>query len=347
MSDMKYNPPGRSPAEIWNQEDSINPELIRSRGILRKTPTGDVAAERMNTISAWLRQRFGRKMIKLALDGGFTCPNRDGTRGTGGCLFCSSTGSGEFSSDISGQIDLLSSKWPRAGYLGYFQNHTNTYAPAAELRHKFGAVLAEPRIQGLVIATRPDCLPEDVMDYLEELNHTCFVWVELGLQTIHERTARRINRCYELSEYDSAMKELRKRNIHVVTHLILGLPGEDRTDMTESLDHVIRQGTWGLKLHMLNVMKGTRLASEYPGYQPFPSIEEYVDLVCDLVERTPPEVTIHRLTADCPRPLLIAPPWSYEKRTILNGINAELVRRGTCQGCRFGFPTTYSCSSTK
>ncbi|MCI5747783.1 MAG: hypothetical protein MR275_08200, partial [Eubacterium pyruvativorans] len=153
MSDMKYNPPGRSPAEIWNQEDSIDPELIRSRGILRKTPTGDVAAERMNTISAWLRQRFGRKMIKLALDGGFTCPNRDGTRGTGGCLFCSSTGSGEFSSDISGQIDLLSSKWPRAGYLGYFQNHTNTYAPAAELRHKFGAVLAEPRIQGLVIAT--------------------------------------------------------------------------------------------------------------------------------------------------------------------------------------------------
>ena len=123
--------------------------------------------------------------------------------------------------------------------------------------------------------------------------------------------------------------------------------GEDRTDMPESLDHVIRQGTWGLKLHMLNVMKGTRLASEYPGYQPFPSIEEYVDLVCDLVERTPPEVTIHRLTADCPRPLLIAPPWSYEKRTILNGINAELVRRGTCQGCRFGFPTTYSCSSTK
>lgn len=347
MSSAKYNSPGLGPAAIWKQEDNIDYELIRSQGVLRKTPTGDVAAERMNTISAWLRQRFGRKMIKLALDGGFTCPNRDGTRGTGGCLFCSSTGSGEFSSDISGQIDLLSAKWPRAGYLGYFQNHTNTYAPVEELRRKFGAVLAEPRVQGLVIATRPDCLPDDVVDYLAELNRTHFIWVELGLQTIHARTARRINRCYELEEYDAAMKRLRRRNIHVVTHLILGLPGEDREDMTESLGHVIRMGTWGVKLHMLNVMKGTRLAEEYPEYQPFSSIEEYIDLVCDLVEQIPPEVTIHRLTADSPRPLLIAPAWSFEKRTILNGINAELVRRGTCQGWRSGFPTTNSCSITK
>ena len=315
---------------------------------------------RYRSLSDAMKERFGTKVYRLALTTGATCPNRDGTLGYGGCIFCSEGGSGEFAAPLLPVKEQIRQAKKRVSakfspsipeeerkYIAYFQSFTNTYGDEDALLSMFREAAAEPGICAVAIGTRPDCLSEKMISGLSELNKEVPVWVELGLQTIHERTARRINRCYELSEYDSAMKELRKRNIHVVTHLILGLPGEDRTDMTESLDHVIRQGTWGLKLHMLNVMKGTRLASEYPGYQPFPSIEEYVDLVCDLVERTPPEVTIHRLTADCPRPLLIAPPWSYEKRTILNGINAELVRRGTCQGCRFGFPTTYSCSSTK
>lgn len=314
-----------SPLDIWNAD-------VPSFTGLRKTMDGDEAAERMNTINYWLKQRFHKKMIKLSLDGGFTCPNRDGTRGTGGCTFCSASGSGEFAGSISSELDLLHKKWPRAGCLAYFQNHTNTYAPVPVLRSRFEAALSDPRIQGLVIATRPDCLPEDVLDLLSELAEKHFLWLELGLQTASPETARRINRCYSNDEYVRAMENLRARGIHAVTHLILGLPGETRGDMFRSLNFVIDNQSWGIKLHLLNIVKGSRLAGEMPDYQPFPDMGAYVQLVCDMIEEIPQEMVIHRLTADVPRPLLIAPEWSFRKRSILNGINAELRQREAWQG---------------
>ena len=291
-------------------------------------------ADRINNISYWLKKEFGRKMIKLSIDGGFTCPNRDGTKGSGGCLFCGSGAGGDFASDIDTQIELYKIKWPDAGYIAYFQNHTNTYAPAAELREKFYAVLDDPRISGIAIATRPDCLPDDVLALLAEINEHHFMWVELGLQSASDKTAALINRCYPTSVYDEAMDKLNALSIKVVTHLILGLPGETEADMIKSTRHVCNKKTWGLKFHMLNVVTGSRLAVEMPDYVPFDSIDEYVDLVCDLIEIVPPDITIHRLTADAPRKTLIAPKWSYMKRTILNSIHAELKRRGTRQGAK-------------
>lgn len=294
--------------------------------------TDQGGADRINNISMWLKREFGRKMIKLSIDGGFTCPNRDGSKGTGGCLFCGEAAGGDFASDIDAQIKLYQAKWPDAGYIAYFQNHTNTYAPASVLREIFYRALDDPRIHGIAIATRPDCLPDDVLDLLSEINRDHFMWVELGLQTMHEKTAELINRCYPLEVYDDAMDKLNRRGIRVVTHLILGLPGESEEDMKESVLHVVQKNTWGIKLHMLNVVKGSRLAEEMPDYVPFDSMDDYISLVCDLVEVIPPEITIHRLTADAPRKTLIAPEWSYMKRSILNGIHGELRRRGSRQG---------------
>lgn len=287
-----------------------------------------------NSISSYLKKELGEKTIKLAIDGGFTCPNRDGTKGTGGCIFCSSDGSGDFASNIESQIKLLSSKWPKAKYLAYFQNHTNTYAPVEVLRNKFYDALNNPKISGIVIATRPDCLNDDVLDLLKEINDNHFMWVELGLQTIHEKTSTLINRCYPLEVYDSAIEKLSSRGIKTVTHLILGLPGETRDDMFESVRYVANSGTWGLKLHLLNVVKGSQMEKLYPQYKSFDSIDEYVNLVCDLLEIIPKEIVIHRLTADAPRSILISPEWSFKKRTILNGINSELRRRKTYQGIK-------------
>ena len=286
------------------------------------------------SLNAYLREVFRKKMIKLSIDGGFTCPNRDGTAGYGGCIFCSGSGSGEFSSDIEGQIRLLSAKWPDAGYLAYFQNHTNTYAPVSVLREKYENALSNPLIEGIAIATRPDCLPDDVLDLLHEINENHFMWVELGLQTARDDTAVLINRCYGLSAFDKAVCDLTARNIRTVVHLILGLPGESRQDMIDSVRYVCSKGIWGIKLHLLNVIKGTELDKKYPDYVSFSSPDEYISLVCDLLEIIPPDVVIHRLTGDVPRKLLVSPQWSYRKRTILNGIDAEMKRRGSVQGCR-------------
>lgn len=288
----------------------------------------------INSISDYLKNVFGQKTVKLSIDGGFTCPNRDGTKGTGGCLFCSEGGGGDFASTIEDQIRLLSEKWPDAKYLAYFQNHTNTYAPTEVLRAKYEAALRHPLISGIAIATRPDCLSGQVLDLLSEINEEHFLWVELGLQTIHQSTADLINRCYDLSVYDAAIKALRDRGIRVVVHLILGLPGETRQDMIDSVKYVCQSGAWGLKLHLLNVVKGSRMEADYSDYNSFPSLESYVDFVCDLLEIIPPEVVIHRMTGDAPRKILITPQWSYRKRTILNGIYAELRRRGSRQGCK-------------
>ena len=288
----------------------------------------------INSISSYLKEEFGEKTVKLAIDGGFTCPNRDGTISYGGCLFCSEGGGGDFASTIEDQIELLSEKWPKAKYLAYFQNHTNTYAPVEVLREKYEAALNHPLIEGIVIATRPDCLDDDVLDLLEELNKKHFMWVELGLQTMHEETATLINRGYRLPVYERAMDELKKRGIKTVVHLILGLPGEDKAMMTESVKYVVKSGAWGMKLHLLNVVKGSRMEKAYPDYSFFGSIEDYVNFVCDLIEIIPPEITIHRMTGDAPRKILMTPEWSYRKRTILNGIHAELKRRGSVQGCK-------------
>lgn len=288
----------------------------------------------INSISSYLKEQFGEKTVKLAIDGGFTCPNRDGTISYGGCLFCSEGGGGDFASTIENQIELLSEKWPKAKYLAYFQNHTNTYAPVEVLREKYEQALKHPLISGIVIATRPDCLDDDVLDLLEELNEKHFMWLELGLQTMHEDTAELINRGYKLHVYERAMTELKKRKIKTVVHLILGLPGEDKTRMTESVKYVVNSGAWGIKLHLLNIVKGSRMEKEYPDYSFFSDIDDYVNFVCDLLEIIPPEITIHRMTGDAPRKILMQPEWSYKKRTILNSIHAELKRRGSTQGCK-------------
>lgn len=305
---------------------------------------------RINMISPWLKKRFGCKVIKLALDGGFTCPNRDGSKGYSGCLFCSESGSGDMASSLrngsdagavsealSDQISLLSRKWPEAKYLAYFQSHTNTYAPVSELREKFEPALKHPDVLGIIIATRPDCLPDDVIDYLAELNGKTFLWVELGLQTIHDETARAMNLCHDLADYDDAVARLTARGIRVVTHLILGLPGETREMMEQSVRYVCGGSSdeseiFGLKLHMLNVVKGSGLCETMPDYVPFDSIEEYVDLLIDMIEIIPSNITIHRISGDAPRSTLVAPEWSYKKRTILNMIHNQMRLRNTWQG---------------
>ena len=302
---------------------------------------------RFNSIGSELRKQFGRRTVKLSIDAGFTCPNRDGTCGYGGCAFCSGGGSGELAShieadslslrqsvseSISEQISLLSDKWPDTAYIAYFQSHTNTYAPVQVLRSLYYEALNDPRISGIAIATRPDCLGPDVLDLLEEISHDHFMWVELGLQTIHPDTSEAMGIGYTLDVYDQAVNDLISRDIRVVTHLILGLPGETNDMMLDSVRYVCSQPVYGIKLHLMNVVKTSRLSEMMPDYVPFDSIEDYVSLVIKCLEIIPEDITIHRLTGDVPRRLLIAPEWSYRKRTILNMINRELARLDTYQG---------------
>lgn len=288
------------------------------------------------TINDFLKNKFGEKVVKLSLDGGFTCPNRDGTKAYGGCTFCSSSGSGEMTSkviDMDEQVKLLQNKWPKAQkYLAYFQSYTNTYGEIEKLKTLFYKALAYPNVVGIAIATRPDCLSEEVLDLLSEINKNHFLWIELGLQTIHEKTAIDINRAYPLSEYDKAVLELKKRNINFVTHLILGLPNEDKNDMIASLDYVCKDKPFGLKLHMLNIVKGSAMEKTHTNYSFFNSIEDYSSFVADLIERIPKDITIHRLNGDAPRNILISPDWSYKKRTILNQIHNNLKERNSYQG---------------
>ncbi|NLD19326.1 MAG: TIGR01212 family radical SAM protein [Clostridiales bacterium] len=287
---------------------------------------------RVNTISTYLKNRFDSKVVKLSIDGGFTCPNRDGSKGTGGCLFCSAAGSGDMASTIEDQICLLSQKWPNAKYIAYFQSHTNTYAPVDELRQKYYAALNHPQVLGIAIATRPDCISGEVLELLCEIKKKHFMWIELGLQSIHSKTASDMNLCYTVSDYDKALDKLLQKNIPVVTHLILGLPGENREMMLDSISHACSKDIFGLKLHMLNLIKGSPMAQKYPDYVSFGSIDEYIDLVVAAIEIIPPEIVLHRISGDAPRSTLIAPAWSYRKRTILNGIHKELKERNTWQG---------------
>lgn len=285
-----------------------------------------------NAIAPALRREFGCRVVKLSLDGGFTCPNRDGTLGTGGCLFCAPEGGGRFAGTIEAQMALLGRKWPESLYIAYFQSHTNTYGPPARLRRLWDQALAHPGVVGLAVATRPDCLPEEVLDLLSEYNRKTYLWVELGLQTCREATARAMNRCYENLAFEQGMARLSDRGIKAVIHLILGLPGEGRKDMLDSAAYAASFDPFGLKLHMLHVVKNTGLAGLYP--ETFRTLEkqEYIQLVVDILEKLPPAVTIHRLTGDAPAEDLIAPLWSLDKHAVLNGIQKEFKVRGTWQG---------------
>lgn len=300
--------------------------------------------KRYHTLNYELKKTFGGKVIKLSLDGGFTCPNRDGLVGERGCLFCGEQGSGDFAANrtlsiaeqIKEQKKFLATKWPRAKYLAYFQNFTNTYAPTARLDQIYKEATEQENVVGLAIATRPDCLPSDVLNLLEIYAKKTYLWVELGLQTSKESTAHFLRRGYDLHCFTAAVQNLQRRNIPVVVHLILGLPGETKEDMLASVCFVANLGIWGLKLHLLHIQRDTDLYSYYREY-PFELLtkEEYIHLVCDALEILPSELVIHRLTGDGNRQLLEAPKWSLHKLGVLSGIDQELKKRGTLQGSRF------------
>ena len=288
-----------------------------------------------------LKERFSEKIYKTALNGGMTCPNRDGTLGTRGCIFCSQGGSGDFAGDrrdsITLQIDKqaakLSQKRKASAFIAYFQAYTNTYAPAEYLKKIYTEAIRHPLVAAVSIGTRPDCLGPEVLDLLEELNRIKPVWVELGLQTIHEQTAEYIRRGYPLSCFEDAVKALHQRNLEVIVHTILGLPGESRKDILETMEYLNRQKIQGIKLQLLHVLKGTDLAQDYlAGKFSVYSMEEYLDTVIDCLEHLSPDIVIHRLTGDGPKDLLIAPLWSSKKRTVLNALHHECKMRGAYQG---------------
>ena len=349
-----------------------------------------------NGIGPYLKERFGTRAAKVSIDGGFTCPNRDGTAGTGGCIFCSETGSGDFAGmrilksqsppkaggfdvpaqssqktvlrpvppvteQMDVQIGILRKKWPDFRCIAYFQNFTNTYAPVPLLKERFEEALLHPLCVGLAVATRPDCLGPEVIDYLTDLNDRTFLWVELGLQTSDEASARHIRRGYPFSVYEEAVTQLTARGIRVVTHLIAGLPGEDRSIFLSSVRRTVSDDIFGIKLQLLHLMENTDLGRLWQKQQrssssdsradnsvhspkevqrespSFPQIrplerDEYISWIADALEIIPPQITIHRLTGDAPKDTLLSPLWSRDKKSVLNGINMELKKRGSCQG---------------
>ena len=314
-----------------------------------------------------LKHRFGTKVYKIALDGGMTCPNRDGSLDTRGCIFCSAGGSGELAVPLG---DLAHTKGPifqgrsnvsaheqlqalildqiRAGsarirrklgsspeaYIAYFQSYTNTYAPISYLQGLFTAAIRHPNVRALSIATRPDCLSEEILDLLSDLDQIKPVWIELGLQTIHEDTAVFIRRGYPLSCFQDAVERLRARGLETIVHVILGIPGEGREEMLDTVRYLARQDIQGIKLQLLHILKGTDLADLYARH-PFSllSMEGYLDLVIDCIALLSPDIVIHRLTGDGPKSLLIAPLWSANKHLVLNRLNQRFRERGVTQGC--------------
>lgn len=287
----------------------------------------------MKTLNEYCRERFGEKLYKLSLNGGMTCPNRDGTLGSRGCIFCSAGGSGDFAPSAALNMDQqleeaksrVSKKFRGSRYIAYFQAYTNTYAPVEYLRSLFLPVIQREEVAVLSIATRPDCLGEEVLALLEELNRIKPVWVELGLQTIHPETARFIRRGYPLEVYDRAVERLNGLGIHTVTHVILGLPGESREAMLDTVRYVARRGSGGIKLQLLHVLEGTDLAEEYrAGRVPVMTLEEYAELVADCVALLPEEMVVHRLTGDGPKRILLAPLWSGDKKRVLNAVHRAI-----------------------
>ena len=298
--------------------------------------------ERYYSLNRYLRETFGAKVYKLALDGGMTCPNRDGTLGTGGCIFCSAGGSGDFAEGPCGSISeqiqrakaRIQAKTDAKKFIAYFQSYTNTYAPTEYLERIFTEAISEPEVVALSIGTRPDCLGEDVVALLQRLNRIKPVWVELGLQTIHEETARYIRRGYELPVYEDAWRRLKAAGITVIVHVILGLPGESREDMLATVDYLAhRCRPDGIKLQLLHVLEGTDLAKDWRAGK-FAAMEqgEYFDVLFACLRHLPPDMVIHRLTGDGPKRLLLAPKWTGDKKRVLNDLRRAMKVQDIHQG---------------
>ncbi|WP_040214254.1 TIGR01212 family radical SAM protein [Clostridium polynesiense] len=286
--------------------------------------------KRYNSLNYFLRKKFGEKVFKISLDAGFSCPNRDGTVSHGGCIFCSERGSGDFAGSrcfsISKQFknikEMMNKKWKQGKYIAYFQAYTNTYAPIKELREKYNEAASQEGVAGIAIATRPDCLGEEVLNLLEEINKKVYLWVELGLQTSKDSTAKLINRGYDLKTFEEAVENLKKRNIDVVVHTIFGLPEEEEEDMINTVKYLSKLPIQGIKFHLLHLMEGTPMVKLYQqGRLKFLTQEQYIKLICRAITLLPENVVIHRLTGDSPRELLIGPMWSLKKWEILNSID--------------------------
>ena len=297
--------------------------------------------KRYYSLDSYIKQTFGEKLYKLALNGGMSCPNRDGTLGRGGCIFCSKGGSGDFAADqklsISEQIqnakELVSKKHSGSSYIAYFQAYTNTYATVSYLERIYKEAIQEPDIKVLSIATRPDCLPEETLDLLERINKQKPVWVELGLQTIHKSSSDFIRRGYELDVFEKAVYDLKKRGISVIVHTILYLPNETREMMLETISYLNKLPIDGIKLQLLHVLKGTDLADYYLS-NPFhlPDLEEYLETLGILFSHLRPDFVVHRITGDGPKSLLIAPLWTGNKRHVLNSIQKYFKNSDIRQG---------------
>ncbi|WP_026881790.1 TIGR01212 family radical SAM protein [Clostridium akagii] len=295
-------------------------------------------------LNSFLREKFGQKVFKISLDGGFSCPNRDGTISSLGCIFCSERGSGDFSGNRKDSITkqftdmkkMMNKKWKDGKYIAYFQAYTNTYGKIKTLKALYDEALMQDDVVALAIATRPDCLSDQVLDLLEEYNKKTYLWVELGLQTINDNTAEIINRGYKLKVFEDSLDKLRSRGIDVVVHTIFGLPGESKEDMLNTIDYVAHKDIKGIKIHLLHLLKNTPLVSLHEkGELTFLGQQEYTDIICEAITRLPPEIVIHRLTGDAPSELLIEPKWSLKKWEVLNEIDYKLSKNNLYQGLYF------------
>ncbi len=297
--------------------------------------------KRYNSVNQFFREKFGKKVIKVSLNGGFTCPNRDGTKGYGGCVFCSEKGSGDFAPEKQKPIEeqflesrqRLSKKWPDAKYIAYFQSFTNTYAPLDYLEDLFLRASKLEGVVGIAIATRPDCIDEEIVKFLAKLNKKLYVFVELGFQTSKKESIDFINRCYENKVFEDGIRLLNKYNIDTVVHTILGLPYESKEDMLNTIRYVSSFNIRGIKLQLLHILENTALAKIYKKENfKILSLEEYVDIVVSCIEILPKDIVIHRITGDGDKKILIEPKWSLNKKVVLNSINKEFLKRDSFQG---------------
>lgn len=297
--------------------------------------------KRYNSLDNYFKNTFGEKIYKVSLDGGFTCPNRDGTLSTKGCIFCNESGSGDFAGSkklsineqIEEQLKLIEKKFPSGKVIAYFQNFTNTYGDIEYLRKIYYEALSHPRVIGLAIATRPDCLEDNVIELLSEINSKYFLWIELGLQTINEKVAKIINRQYPLKVYEEATEKLNKNNIKFVTHIIIGLPEEKEDDPLNTAIYSEKCGTWGIKIHLLHIIKNTELEKYYKKNElKIQKKDEYVKKVVKILQNISYNIVIHRLTGDGNKETLEAPLWSLNKRDVLNSIEKELKIGNIYQG---------------
>ncbi|MEN2256795.1 TIGR01212 family radical SAM protein [Paraclostridium benzoelyticum] len=300
--------------------------------------------KRYHTWNYYLRSNFGEKVFKVSINAGFSCPNIDGTVAYGGCTYCSKQGSGDFAGNPNDNLikqfedikEMMHKKWHNAKYIGYFQAFTNTHAPVSVLKEKYETILNLDDVIGLSISTRPDCLPDDVLEYLSELNKKTNLWVELGLQTIHDETSKIINRGHDYNTFLEGVEKLKKHNIKTVVHIINGLPGEDYNMMMETAKAVADLGVHGIKIHLLHVLKETPMENMLKkGMFNLMEKDDYINLVCDQLEIIPPEMVVHRLTGDGKRDEIVGPMWSLKKWEVLNAIDDTMRERNSCQGIKY------------